>query len=203
MDYKTGDILLFCGKRKYDSWLSYFSSFVTFTTSSFVTHIGIILKDPRFLDTTLKGTYVWESSWEGSPDPQDGEIKLGVQITPLDEIIEKSNKVKQTLLIRKVNCEENAFSYDKLKKIHDVVYDRPYDICPRDWFDALFRKDKEPQKTDRFWCSALVGYIYTKCGILKEKTDWSILRPSDFSLESENLDFTDNCSLENSEFKIN
>ena len=107
------------------------------------------------------------------------------------------------LLIRKVNCEENAFSYDKLKKIHDVVYDRPYDICPRDWFDALFRKDKEPQKTDRFWCSALVGYIYTKCGILKEKTDWSILRPSDFSLESENLDFTDNCSLEKSEFKIN
>jgi len=203
MDYKTGDIVLFCGKRTYDSWLSYFSSFVKFTTNSFVTHIGVILKDPRFLDTTLTGTYVWESSWEGSPDPQDGEIKLGVQITPLDEIIQKSNKSNQTLLIRKVNCPENTFTYDKLKKIHNVVYDRPYDICPRDWFDALFRKDKEPQKTDRFWCSALVGYIYTKCGILKENTDWSILRPSDFSLESENLDFTENCSLDKSEIKIN
>ena len=40
--------------------------------------------------------------------------------------------------------------------------------------------DAKPQKTDRFWCSALVGYIYTKCGLLDEKTDWSILRPSDF-----------------------
>ena len=27
---------------------------------------------------------------------------------------------------------------------------------------AFFRKDGEPQKTDRFWCSALVGYIYTR-----------------------------------------
>ena len=33
----------------------------------------------------------------------------------------------------------------------------------------------DPQKTDRFWCSALCGFIYTKCGLLDPKTDWSIL----------------------------
>ena len=39
----------------------------------------MVLKDPSFLHPTLKGLYVWESSWEGKADPQDGKIKLGVQ----------------------------------------------------------------------------------------------------------------------------
>lgn len=47
-----------------------------------------------------------------------------------------------------------------------------------------------PQKTDRFWCSAFVGYVYTACGILDGDTDWSILRPSDFSVQgAEHLRF--------------
>ena len=37
MELKTGDLILFGGKRKYKSWLSYLSSFVKYTTSSFVT----------------------------------------------------------------------------------------------------------------------------------------------------------------------
>jgi len=79
------------------------------------------------------------------------------------------------------------------------VYDKPYDINPRDWIEALFRKDDDPQKPDRFWCSALVGYIYTKLGILHETTDWSILRPSDFSLESHDkyISFNNGFKLDN------
>ena len=46
----------------------------------------MVIKDPAFIHPSLKGTYIWESSWEGKPDPQDGEIKLGVQITPFLEI---------------------------------------------------------------------------------------------------------------------
>ena len=57
---------------------------------------------------------------------------------------------------------------------------------PQDWIEALFRKDSNPQKTDRFWCSALVGIIYNKLGIIQEYTDWTIMRPSDFSVESNN-----------------
>ena len=48
------------------------------------------------------------------------------------------------------------------------------------------------QNTKRFWCSALVGYIYTKCGILSESTEWSCLSPADFSSNSEDLAFIDN-----------
>jgi len=202
---KTGDIILFGGKRNYSSWISFFSSFVKYTTSSFITHVGFVLKDPTFLNKSLKGIYLWESSWEGTPDPQDGKIKLGVQITPLEEIIKDSKKLNITLLVRRINYKnkQNPFTNDKLKEIHNIVYDKPYDIVPKDWINALLRRDNNPQKTNRFWCSALVGYMYTKCGILDQNTDWSIMRPSDFSLESEDLKFREDYSLELSEIKLN
>jgi hypothetical protein len=204
MELKTGDLILFGGKRKYKSWLSYLSSFVKYTTSSFITHVGVILKDPTFLNKALKGTYVWESGWEGTPDPQDGKIKLGVQITPLEDIIKSSNELNISLLVRRINYSgDSPFNDTNLKEIHNVVYDKPYDIVPKDWIEALLRKDSYPQKIDRFWCSALVGYIYTKTGILKSDTDWSILRPSDFSLESEFLTINNEFSFEAYETKIN
>ena len=83
-----------------------------------------------------------------------------------------------------------------MKEIHDVVYDKKYDFYLRDLIGAIHRKDSHPQKTDRFWCSALVGYIYTHCGILNKATDWSILRPSDFTPEYDtNLSFNKDSSL--------
>ena len=71
-----------------------------------------------------------------------------------------------------------------------------------DWILALFRKDRKKQNTSRFWCSALVGYIFTKCGILNKNTDWSILRPCDFSLMGEDLHFNKGFSLSNTETEI-
>ena len=195
---KTGDLILFTGHTK--GWLKYFSSMIEFATHSNFSHVGMIVKDPKFISPSLKGTYVWESGWEGEKDPQDGKIKLGVQLTPIHEILEnfKSSKI----IIRKNNFPENTFTDDKLTEIHNTVYDKPYDIIPKDWVEALFRKDGEPQKTDRFWCSALIGYIYTKCGILKDDTDWSILRPSDFSLDGELLNFNEGFSLSVEETRI-
>ena len=55
---------------------------------------------------------------------------------------------------------------------------------------SSFRKDLYLKELIGFG-SALVGYIYTKCGILKSDTDLSILRPSDFSIMSEHLKFKD------------
>ena len=97
---------------------------------------------------------------------------------------------------------ENLFLNEKLLQIHSVVYDKPYDIVPKDWVEAFFKKDSEPQKTDRFWCSALVGFIYTQAGILDSNTDWSILTPNDFSLDGENLKFHGISRLANIEYKI-
>ena len=82
---------MYCGKRTDNSWFSFFASFIKFFTS-YTTHIGMVVKD-RFTEPKLKGVYIWQSGWEGTPDPQDERIKLGVQLTPLKRIkmIKKDN----------------------------------------------------------------------------------------------------------------
>ena len=94
------------------------------------------------------------------------------------------------------------FTNTKLKEIHDIVYKKPYDINPCDWIEAWIQKDISPQKTSRYFCSALVGYIYTKCGLLNKKTDWSILRPVDFAITSNDLQLNENIKLSDKEIRI-
>ena len=174
----TGDILLFDyeggGSMGIFSWL------IKKATKSNITHVGMVLKDPVFINPSLKGYYVWEAGWEGTPDPQDGKVKFGVQITPFEEIFQNYKKKNGKIYVRRVTCPVNLFTTEKLLQIHEIVYDKIYDIIPTDWIEAAFRRDDNPQKTSRFWCSALVGYIYTQCGCLHPGTDWSMIRPSDF-----------------------
>ena len=73
MELNTGDLLLFNSHSS-----SFLSSLIKWGTHSNYTHVAMILKDPTFIHPSLKGTFVWESSWEGTPDPQDGKVKLGV-----------------------------------------------------------------------------------------------------------------------------
>ena len=189
---KTGDLLLF--DHKGSGCMGCFSCLIKTCTNSNITHVGMVLKDPDFIVPPLKGYYVWESNWEGEPDPQDGKIKFGVQITPFDEIYNKYKKTNSKIYIRRINCSQKFFCLENLKEIHKVVYDKIYDINPKDWIGAISRSDDEPQKTDRFWCSALVGYIYVHCSLLHPDTDWSILRPSDFS--NNYLEYINGASLD-------
>ena len=76
---KTGDLILFD-----NGGCNPLSLLIKYFTGSQITHIAMILKDPDFIAPPLKGYYVWESNYEGEPDPQDDKIKLHVQITPLD-----------------------------------------------------------------------------------------------------------------------
>ena len=178
-ELKTGDIILF----DYEGHSIISSLLKRFTKSNF-THVGMILKDPKFIHPSLKGLYVWESGKEDDPDPQDNKKKIGVQITPFLEIYDKYKNTGSKIYIRKIK-DNNIFTDENLKKIHDIVYDKPYDIVPLDWIEGYLQKDLNPQKTNRFWCSALIGYIYTQLGILNPDTDWSILRPCDFSQDSQ------------------
>jgi hypothetical protein len=198
---QTGDLLLFTSNTT--GFLSYFSSLIKWGSHSNYTHIAMVLKDPDFINPPLKGLYVWQSGWESKPDPQDEKIKFGVQITPLKEIIEDYNKTGHVFVRKLVTLnDKDCFNNSKLKKIHKDVYHKPYDLVITDWIKAFIQKNNNPQRTDRFWCSALVGYIYTKCGILKQKTDWTILRPCDFALSSENLKYAHNYILDNIETRI-
>jgi hypothetical protein len=199
-DLKTGDIIL-CSYTKTSGCAGYFARAIKFFTNSRYTHVGMILKDPSFLHPTLKGLYVWESCLGETADPQDGKVKFGVQISPLGEVLDYY-KGKGEITIRRINCSPDLFSDTNLTKVHNVVHDKPYDVVPADWFEALVKVDPSPQKTNRFWCSALVGYIYTKCGLLDKETDWSILSPADFSTRADNLHFIEKNSLAKTEEKL-
>ena len=64
----------------------------------------------------------------------------------------------------------------------------------RNW-KQYCKKDPKPQKTSRFFCSALIGYIYTKLNLFEENVDWSILYPSYFSSENKSLSMLHNANL--------
>ena len=193
---KTGDILLFVGNPK-NPVMKVFDWIIQTATHSKYSHAAIVLKDPTFINPNLKGLYVWESGWEGTPDPQDGHIKLGVQLTPFYEFL---SNFEGSIYVRRLNKGDTRINTDKLTKIHNVVYNKPYDIDIKDWLEAWDRKDSEPQKTSRFWCSALVAYILVQFGFLDEKTDWSIIRPVDLSSHSTYLDFLEVCQYGEDEY---
>ena len=189
-DLQTGDILLFEATEENSMFMQLFNWAIREVTHSSYSHCALVLKDPTFIDPHLKGLYFWESGWEGRPDPQDGKTKLGVQVTPLYECL-RHYKVK--LFVRRLERGNEFFTPDSLVKIHQTVYNKPYDTVIGDWIGAINRKDKEPQKTDRFWCSAFVSYILVQLGFLASDVDWSIIRPSDLSSSSDYLTLKDCC----------
>ena len=192
---KTGDLLL-CDDLQYNSW-GLFSWVIKFMTKSDFSHVGMIVVDPEFTDVPLKGTFVWTSGISDVPDPEDRTKKFGVQFIPFDHFIQTYGGKIYSRRIEFKNDEEyrKIFNMDRLREIHGVVYDKPYDIIVADWIEAYCKKDPNPQKTSRFFCSALIGYIYTKLGLLDHNLDWSILYPSFFSTENKTFSLHHDATL--------
>tara|TARA_A100001015_G_C14348882_1_gene465953 strand:+ start:154 stop:513 length:360 start_codon:yes stop_codon:yes gene_type:complete len=114
-ELKTGDLILF---SSYSSGISnLISNFIKWGTHSNYTHIAMVLKDPDFIGKSLKGLYVWESGWEEKPDPVDNKIKMGVQITPLEEIL-NSYKNNGHCYIRKLINSDKYITSEKLSEIY-------------------------------------------------------------------------------------
>jgi len=191
---QTGDLLLFASSPHQHSVVGLFDWIIRTATHSPYSHVALVLRDPAFISPSLKGLYIWESSWEGSPDPQDGKTKLGVQITPLHESL---RNFQGKVYVRKLEKGREHITDTVLRSVHDVVYDKPYDVHVRDWVGAWLRKDAHPQKTDRFWCSALVAYFMVQFGFIEDTVDWSIIRPADLSSESTYLTWKPTCKYGN------
>lgn len=205
LDLDTGDLILFSNKST--NWFDpfyYLSFFIDYGTHSDLTHVGMVVKNPDFLENNRKckdGLYFWESSWEGNGirDVNDERVKMGVQLVPLRDVLE-NNRNESNFFIRKLN--RHDFKSADLKKINDVVYNKPYDIYPKDWLRALLQKNLSPQRINCFWCSALVGYIYTQLGIIDKDSDWSIMTPDNFSLTGDKLHYINNYKLLPEEIKV-
>jgi hypothetical protein len=175
MHLETGDLMLFTQKNSLTGWWLLDKAIEYFTNSPYV-HVGVVVVDPPF--SVSSGTYLWECGYEACVNPETGKQNIGVRLTPISIVLSNEQK---NIYVRK--CK--TYIPDKmLQKIHSEVFLKPYDMCLSDWLLATLRLDISPQKTDRFWCSAFVGYIFTQLGWLAENTDWSILRPCDLSSSS-------------------
>lgn len=197
--FNTGDILLYEYTNIYNNFtnifFSLFNSLISWATNSDYSHSSIIIKDPQFTDPPLKGLYVLESSYETFPDAENKESKLGVELVSLDRVIEEYHG---KIFWRKLVCDRNKTFYDNLAKAHSVAHNRPYDLVPSDWIKAALHINKgNEQQKKRFWCSALVAYVYVKLGLLSDKTPWTTITPKMLGTESTKEEVVfQNCSLE-------
>tara|TARA_Y100000817_G_scaffold37886_1_gene26087 strand:- start:34 stop:342 length:309 start_codon:yes stop_codon:yes gene_type:complete len=90
---KTGDILLFSYQGN-----SIFSSFIKYFTGSQITHVGMVLKDPVFIQPSLKGYYVWESGSFWSKKIYTSSCKARDSIQSTIRHLQISYTVRQRLL---------------------------------------------------------------------------------------------------------
>jgi len=183
----TGDLLLFHSKTFVGKCIQCF-------TKSKYSHIGMVLKDPVYLNEKLTGYYLWQSGYESFPDAENKEVFYGVQISPLEKVLKEyslSNVYCRQLILSK------PLDINLLMEVHQQVHHHKYDLNIIDWLNAekyhleeendLLPKNskkqslKELKEKKEFWCSSLIGYIYAKMGWLDLTTKWSLLSPEDWS----------------------
>tara|TARA_Y100000389_G_scaffold95344_1_gene92031 strand:+ start:13326 stop:13970 length:645 start_codon:yes stop_codon:yes gene_type:complete len=187
---QTGDILLYNSNYWY-------SRLIEWGSGSKFSHISIILRDPTFINEKLTGLYILESSYEDIPDSNTGEKVWGVQIIPLEHVLDEYKKsFVGNLYYRRLETEKSEDFYVKLKDCIKHTEGNKYDLNPLDWFKAEFQLDiGDTRKENTFWCSALVGYVYCHMGFIDKDISWSILPPRKFShYENDRLIYS-NCSL--------
>jgi hypothetical protein len=173
---ETGDLLLFSTNKWY-------SDVIELGQDCIFSHCGIILKDPTYIDPNLKGLYFLESGSEPFPDAVDHQFHFGVEIVPLENVInEYVVKKEGTIWHRHLICDRNQELEIKIKNIYDTVKNKPYNCDPFDWLEALFGFHLFDCKiTSRFWCSALVAYTYVKLNIIQDSIDWTLVTPKEWS----------------------
>jgi hypothetical protein len=125
--------------------------------------------------------YLLESTGlEDVPDVENKEIKFGVQLRDLAEVVRNYDG---KIFWRQVHCDRNQGFYKTLARAHSVVHNRPYDDGV-DYIKALFRwKHGDMHRKDTFFCSALCAFMYVAWEFLPKDTPWSIVTPHDLSTE--------------------
>jgi len=172
----TGDIILFSTNKWY-------SELIEIGDECVYSHCGIVLKDPTYIDPSLNGLYLLESGMEPFRDVVDHQYHFGVQIVPLIDVVnEYVIKKEGSMFHRSLEYKRDKDFEEKLVEIYKVVKDKPYNCDPFDWLEALFGFHFFDRKiTSRFWCSALVGYVYVKLGLIQDSIDWSLITPREWS----------------------
>ncbi len=210
---QTGDLILFSDKKEW------YSRAIEFFTGSKFSHVAMILKSPIYINPELTGVYILESGYEDISACDTGKITFGVQISKIECVKNTMENVKNTVYYRKLDLEktpevntktnttnehienvclttrdiEHGAFNEKVKFAYNIVKNKPYDIDPFDWIKAEFHLDiGNVQKTNTFWCSALVACVYVKMGLLATSLPWTLIEPKFFSFyENPNMKYKD------------
>lgn len=167
------DIILFRGEGY---WFSYVVEWCTWSRFS---HVGIILKDPIYIDPSLTGTYLLESGTECIKDAENGVEKFGVQITDWNSIYEGYTGEIWKRSIKPY--EKKTVVQEMLKKAHIVIHNKPYDTQIFDLLRIeLEKKWGNCQEKSRFVCSALISFILVSLNLLDGNTSWDLIKPKHF-----------------------
>ncbi len=187
---QTGDILLYSGT----AWYSFV---IERLTSSPYSHISMVLRDPCFMGKKLEGIYIIEAKCQSAVDSIREKPIFGTRIIPFEVACRDYLAGGGTIYYRKLNCLRNEDFNNRLDDAINKVYGSPYDTDPYDWLRAEFAcLHGKCQRTDTFWCSALIAYLYVKLGFLPSYLDWTLIAPSCFGGHSKSgFNYTD-CQLE-------
>ena len=194
---QTGDLLLYNSR-------TIIGRVIEYCTYSKFSHVAMILKDPVHIDPSLTGLYIIEAGKENIPDVITGKKIFGVQIIPLEKALQYFDAAYVgNLYYRKLTCIRDDLFNTRITNSIKKVEGTPYDLNVSDWIKARFDIEiGECQKTNMFWCSALVAYLYVQMGLLNKDLPWSVIAPKKFSYaENDRLTFQ-NCSLDD-EIKVN
>lgn len=203
-DLKTGDVVIY--SKKTGGWLSSLLS-----KQKNYQHMGIVLKDPTYINENLKGLYVWqphyvERSCESDSDEETNEegnvtttevsleesYPLNLEILPLVHVLDdrqpgdKWDRVYCRSLLHKHEC----FTDELLKDMIENTTVK--DIYPKGTDTTVLGNETNTLNHG----SSFVGYVYVKNMILNSETDWTKLRPQDFVDETENIRFNIDVSLD-------
>jgi len=207
VQFQTGDLVLIhecAGIGCCSGVTRTVSKLVECMTESRFSHIGIVVTDKSHLGidtigsqhTTSEsvGPWVWESGEENGV--------YGVQLTPLARFTDDDSL---SIHVRHLECTRDAGFYEALTDSWATTQGRPYDMNLIDWLAAWARQsgagvyrlppDSFWRKRSRFWCSALVAFVYAQLTLLASDVEWTLVSPREFShFEGRELDFQ-HCSL--------
>lgn len=189
---ETGDVILFSTNKWY-------SDLIEMGDDCIFSHCGMVLRDPIYIDTNLNGLYLLESGLEPFPDSVDHKLHFGVQIVPLIKVLDEYVIQKEGQVFhRKLNCIRNHDFEQRLTEAYQIAKDKPYDCNPLDWLEALFGFHWfDQQITSRFWCSALLAFLYVKLQLIDASIHWSMVTPRDwYSGSKSQFTFLNGAALE-------
>lgn len=172
--FNTGDVILFHGECY---WFSYLIE--SFTWSEF-SHIGMILRDPIYIDSKLKGLYLLEAGAEKFPDAVEHKIEFGVQIVDLKKVV---NNYTGKIYVRRLKvCNEIRSNLEiTLSRVWKEIKNLPYDDNPWDLLKAAFRLNwGDNDRINDFFCSSLMTFLLDQAVFFNQKLEWDLVQPKDY-----------------------